>query len=57
MDINEHRGYVAGLDPNMVVDGELLYYSDPMVEMVFHDVTMLKSDPSDPKQLKKVFHS
>jgi hypothetical protein len=54
IDINAHVGYLGGLDATIVEN--VLYYSNATSEMVFHDVTMLKDDPSDIKQLKKKRH-
>lgn len=49
----DHPGYTGGLDSTMVIDGNARYYCTSTIEMIFHDLTKMPTDISDPKQLKK----
>ena len=57
VDLQDHPGYAGGLDATMVTNGIAIYYCTSTTEMIFHDVTRMPTDTSDPKQLKKVFFS
>ncbi|KAJ3269501.1 Ral GTPase-activating protein subunit alpha-2 [Terramyces sp. JEL0728] len=56
VNLAEHLGYAGGLDSNLVKDGICTYYCNSMIEMVFHDVTKMRIDKEDLKQLKKKRH-
>ena len=52
--LDDHSGYAGGLDCTMVNEGLAVYYCSSTVEMIFHDVTRMPTDPADAKQVKKV---
>lgn len=54
IDIATHTGYLGGLERNLTNGTKAAYYCSSSVEMIFHDVTKMPTDTSDPKQLKKV---
>lgn len=54
IDIATHTGYLGGLEKNLTNGTRATYYCSSTVEMIFHDVTKMPTDKTDPKQLKKV---
>ncbi|KAG1463089.1 hypothetical protein G6F46_002102 [Rhizopus delemar] len=56
IDIASHTGYLGGLERNLTNGSRATYYCSSTLEMIFHDVTKMPTDPSDPKQLKKKRH-
>lgn len=54
IDIATHMGYLGGLEKNLTNGTKATYYCSSSLEMIFHDVTKMPTDTSDPKQLKKV---
>jgi hypothetical protein len=54
IDIATHTGYLGGLERNLTNGTRASYYCSSSIEMIFHDVTKMPTDVSDPKQLKKV---
>jgi hypothetical protein len=56
VDLNSHGGYKGGLDSNMMVDGLATYFCTSTLEIIFHDVTKMITDPTDNRQLKKKRH-
>ncbi|KAG1471230.1 hypothetical protein G6F56_002246 [Rhizopus delemar] len=56
IDIATHTGYLGGLERNLTNGSKATYYCSSTLEMIFHDVTKMPTDPSDPKQLKKKRH-
>ncbi|GAA5798646.1 hypothetical protein HPULCUR_004051 [Helicostylum pulchrum] len=56
IDIATHAGYLGGLEKNLTNGTKATYYCSSTVEMIFHDVTKMPTDTSDPKQLKKKRH-
>lgn len=54
IDIATHTGYLGGLERNLTNGTRAAYYCSSTIEMIFHDVTKMPTDTSDPKQLKKV---
>jgi hypothetical protein len=54
IDIATHHGYLGGLERNLTNGTRATYYCSSTIEMIFHDVTKMPTDNSDPKQLKKV---
>ncbi|KAJ3260663.1 Ral GTPase-activating protein subunit alpha-2 [Boothiomyces macroporosus] len=56
INLAEHTGYTGGLDSNLVKGGICTYYCTSTVEMVFHDVTKMRIDKEDLKQVKKKRH-
>ncbi|KAL9549835.1 hypothetical protein MBANPS3_005021 [Mucor bainieri] len=56
IDIATHTGYLGGLERNLTNGTRASYYCSSSIEMIFHDVTKMPTDVSDPKQLKKKRH-
>ncbi|RCI03744.1 Ral GTPase-activating protein subunit alpha-2, partial [Rhizopus stolonifer] len=56
IDIATHTGYLGGLERNLTNGTRATYYCSSTIEMIFHDVTKMPTDASDPKQLKKKRH-
>lgn len=56
IDIATHTGYLGGLERNLTNGTKASYYCSSSIEMIFHDVTKMPTDMSDPKQLKKKRH-
>lgn len=56
VDLNTHGGYKGGLEANMMFEGMATYFCTSTLEIIFHDVTRMLTDPSDSKQLKKKRH-
>jgi hypothetical protein len=57
VDLATHPGYLGGLDKNQANGGRAPYYCTSTLEVIFHDATMMPTDPNDPKQVKKVMSS
>ncbi|KAL2913609.1 hypothetical protein HK105_206911 [Polyrhizophydium stewartii] len=53
VDLANHPGYLGGLERSMVNGGVATYFCTSTLEIMFHDVTKMPTDPADPKQLKK----
>ncbi|CAO3638558.1 unnamed protein product [Cunninghamella blakesleeana] len=56
IDIAAHTAYLGGLERNLTNGTKATYYCSSTVEMIFHDVTKMPTDPHDLKQLKKKRH-
>ncbi|KAI9252129.1 hypothetical protein BY458DRAFT_359294 [Sporodiniella umbellata] len=56
VDVATHPGYLGGLEKNLTNGSKATYYCSSTLEMIFHDVTKMPTDSSDPKQLKKKRH-
>ncbi|KAI8984457.1 hypothetical protein BDF20DRAFT_911553 [Mycotypha africana] len=56
IDIASHTGYLGGLERNATNGSRASYYCSATLEIIYHDVTKMPTDPSDPKQLKKKRH-
>ncbi|KAI8805851.1 hypothetical protein BJ742DRAFT_397343 [Cladochytrium replicatum] len=56
IDLAQHPGYVGGLERNQVNGSRATYFCNSTLEMIFHDVTKMPTDPLDPKHLKKKRH-
>ncbi|KAH6578448.1 hypothetical protein BASA50_009014 [Batrachochytrium salamandrivorans] len=56
VDLEKHSGYLGGLERNMVSGGVATYFCTSTLEIMFHDITKMPTDPADPKQLKKKRH-
>lgn len=56
VDLATHPGYKGGLEENMMVNGQATYFCTSSLEIIFHDVTKMITDQSDPRQLKKKRH-
>jgi len=55
IDLATHPGYLGGLERNSTNGTTSIYYCTSTLEIIFHDVTRMPTDPTDPKQLRKVF--
>ncbi|KAJ3417071.1 Ral GTPase-activating protein subunit alpha-2 [Chytridiales sp. JEL 0842] len=56
IDVASHLGYIGGLEKKQATGVRTTYYCNATVEMIFHDVTSMPTDPEDLKQLKKKRH-
>lgn len=56
INIHNHKGYMGGLDPLGKVGDTSPYYANSAVEIIFHEVTRMPTDPSDSTQLNKKRH-
>ncbi|KAI8851661.1 hypothetical protein BC829DRAFT_386568, partial [Chytridium lagenaria] len=56
IDISTHPGYLGGLERSRATGTKATYFCGEGVEIVFHDVTKMPTDASDPKQVKKKRH-
>jgi len=54
IDLTTHPGYLGGLERNCSNGLTAVYYCTSTIEVIFHDVTKMPTDPNDPKQLRKV---
>ncbi|CAJ0750138.1 5759_t:CDS:2, partial [Entrophospora sp. SA101] len=53
IDLATHPGYLGGLERNSTNGTTSIYYCTSTIELIFHDVTKMPTDPNDFKQLKK----
>ncbi|CAJ0835038.1 9335_t:CDS:10 [Entrophospora sp. SA101] len=56
IDLATHPGYLGGLERNSTNGTTSIYYCTSTIELIFHDVTKMPTDPNDFKQLKKKRH-
>ncbi|GES98608.1 ral GTPase-activating protein subunit alpha-2-like [Rhizophagus clarus] len=56
IDLTTHPGYLGGLERNCSNGLTAVYYCTSTIEIIFHDVTKMPTDPNDPKQLRKKRH-
>ncbi|CAG8501724.1 8669_t:CDS:10 [Funneliformis caledonium] len=56
IDLANHSGYLGGLEKNSTNGTTSIYYCTSTLEIIFHDVTRMPTDPTDPKQLRKKRH-
>eukprot|EP01094_Clydonella_sp_ATCC50884_P008894 TRINITY_DN1843_c1_g1_i2.p1 TRINITY_DN1843_c1_g1~~TRINITY_DN1843_c1_g1_i2.p1 ORF type:complete len:1500 (-),score=588.09 TRINITY_DN1843_c1_g1_i2:141-4463(-) len=56
IDIASHRGYLGGLDPHLTTGTTAPYYANAIMEVVFHEITSMPTNPSDPQQIHKKRH-
>ncbi|CAI2195105.1 5398_t:CDS:10, partial [Funneliformis geosporum] len=56
IDLTTHPGYLGGLERNASNGLTAIYYCTSTIEIIFHDVTKMPTDPNDPKQLRKKRH-
>lgn len=54
IDLATHPGYLGGLERNSTNGLTSIYYCTSTLEIIFHDVTKMPTDPTDIKQLRKV---
>ncbi|RIB08070.1 hypothetical protein C2G38_2045480 [Gigaspora rosea] len=56
IELATHPGYLGGLERNATNGLTSIYYCTSTLEIIFHDVTRMPTDLTDPKQLKKKRH-
>lgn len=56
MDLADHSGYIGGLERNGSNGRTAMYYCSSTLEVLFHEVVRMPTDPDDPRQVKKVSH-
>ncbi|KAI3638788.1 hypothetical protein MIR68_003286 [Amoeboaphelidium protococcarum] len=56
MELSSYKGYVGGLERSGSSGRTAICYHSELVEVVYHDVTRMPSDPEDPRQIKKKRH-
>ncbi|KAG9294631.1 hypothetical protein G9A89_008110 [Geosiphon pyriformis] len=56
IDLATHPGYIGGLERNSTNGSTATYFCTSTIEIIYHDVTKMPTDPTDPKQLKKKRH-
>ncbi|CAB4411161.1 unnamed protein product [Rhizophagus irregularis] len=56
IDLATHPGYLGGLERNSTNGTTSIYYCNSTLEIIFHDVTRMPTDPTDLKQLRKKRH-
>jgi hypothetical protein len=56
VDVTQHRGYLGGLDPKMTTGSHTPYFANSVMEIIFHEVTAIPTNPTDPQQIVKKRH-
>ncbi|KAH6561932.1 hypothetical protein BASA60_011309 [Batrachochytrium salamandrivorans] len=56
VDLEKHSGYLGGLERNMVSGGVATYFCTSTLEIMFHDITKMPTDPADPKTTEEERH-
>ena len=56
IDIATHRGYLGGLDPKQTTGVTAPYYANSIMEVIFHEITSMPTNPSDDQQIHKKRH-
>ncbi|KAI9015426.1 hypothetical protein DFJ74DRAFT_680173 [Hyaloraphidium curvatum] len=56
VDLASHAGYLGGLERNLTSGARATYFCNSTLEIIYHEVTKLPTDPNDPKQVKKKRH-
>ncbi|ORZ10641.1 hypothetical protein BCR41DRAFT_324938 [Lobosporangium transversale] len=56
VDLAEHNGYMGGLERNGSNGRTAMYYCSSTLEVLFHEVVRMPTDPNDPRQVKKKRH-
>jgi Rap/ran-GAP len=56
VELDKHHGFKGGLEGSMMVDGTATYFCTSTQEIIFHDVTRMITEQTDPRQLKKKRH-
>jgi hypothetical protein len=54
IDLKTHPGYVGGLERNSLVGDTAPYYATPTMEVIFHDVARMPTNPRESQQIHKV---
>lgn len=56
VDVQNHPGFLGGLDKNLSTGKNAIYYSNASQEVIFHTVTLMPSNSSDDQQIEKKRH-
>ncbi|KAG0261110.1 Ral GTPase-activating protein subunit alpha-2, partial [Linnemannia exigua] len=56
VELAEHSGYIGGLERNGSNGRTAMYYSSSTLEVLFHEVVKMPTDPDDARQVKKKRH-
>ncbi|KAF9110043.1 Ral GTPase-activating protein subunit alpha-2 [Mortierella sp. AM989] len=56
VDLEDHAGYMGGLERNGSNGQSAIYYCSSTLEVLFHEVVRMPTDPDDPRQVKKKRH-
>jgi len=56
IDVATHRGYLGGLDPKQTTGISAPYYANSIMEVIFHEITSMPTNPSDNQQIHKKRH-
>ncbi|KAH7045685.1 hypothetical protein BKA57DRAFT_396360, partial [Linnemannia elongata] len=56
VELAEHSGYMGGLERNGSNGRTAIYYSSSTLEVLFHEVVRMPTDPDDARQVKKKRH-
>ncbi|KYQ90706.1 RapGAP/RanGAP domain-containing protein [Tieghemostelium lacteum] len=56
VDVTTHQGYLGGLDRKKSTGSHAPYYATSTIETIFHDITLMPTNPSDPQQIHKKRH-
>ncbi|KAF9964855.1 Ral GTPase-activating protein subunit alpha-2, partial [Mortierella alpina] len=56
VDLAEHSGYMGLLERNGSNGRTAMYYCSSTLEVIFHEVVRMPTDPDDPRQVKKKRH-
>ncbi|KAG0368288.1 Ral GTPase-activating protein subunit alpha-2 [Gamsiella multidivaricata] len=54
VELVDHAGYMGGLERNGSNGHSAMYYCTSTLEVIFHEVVRMPTDPDDPRQVKKV---
>jgi len=56
VDLTTHQGYMGGLDRKKSTGVTAPYYATPSIETIFHDITLMPTNPIDSQQIHKKRH-
>eukprot|EP01132_Coremiostelium_polycephalum_P006653 gene6653-8232_t len=56
IDVATHAGYLGGLDKKKTTGTTAPYYASPTLEVVFHDISRMPTNITDPQQIHKKRH-
>ncbi|KAF2074910.1 hypothetical protein CYY_003787 [Polysphondylium violaceum] len=56
VDLTTHQGYLGGLDRKKSTGITAPYYATPSIETIFHDITLMPTNPIDSQQIHKKRH-
>ena len=56
IDIATHRGYLGGLDPKLTTGTTAPYFANSIMEVIFHEITSMPTNPNDNQQIHKKRH-